>query len=265
MPRPLWNGTISFGLVNIPVKLYNAVSRKTVSFNQIDTRSGSRIKLKKVSAADGSEVPDEAIVKGYELSSGDYVLLDDDELDALEPRGVATIDIEEFVDLAEIDPIFYDGAYYLAPDKATVKPYALLCRRWRQSQQGRHRPLRDAVEAVPRRDPPEGRPPGALDDGLRRRGRSTPTTISELEEAGRGRGLRPRARRWPSSSSSRSRPTFEPEQFKDDVPRAGARPHRAQGGGRDGDRGAEPAASTPKVVDLMAALEASVREAKAAR
>ena len=86
MPRPLWNGSISFGLVTIPVKLFNAVSRKNVSFNQIDTRSGSRIKMKKVSAVDGSDVPDDAIVKGYELTSGNYVLLTQDELDAFEAR-----------------------------------------------------------------------------------------------------------------------------------------------------------------------------------
>jgi DNA end-binding protein Ku len=134
MPRAIWSGSISFGLVNIPVKLYNAVSRKSVSFNQIDSRSGSRIKYQKVSAADGSEVPSEAIVKGYELPSGEFVLINDDELAALDPEAVRTIDIEEFVDLADIDPIFYDNAYYLAPDKATVKPYALLAEAMERSQ-----------------------------------------------------------------------------------------------------------------------------------
>lgn len=134
MPRAMWSGSISFGLVNIPVKLFSAVSRKNVSFNQIDTRTGSRIKYKKVSAADGSDVPNDAIVKGYELPSGEYVLIDDDELAALDPEAVRTIDIEEFVDLADIDPIFYDSAYYLAPDKATAKPYALLAEAMERSQ-----------------------------------------------------------------------------------------------------------------------------------
>jgi DNA end-binding protein Ku len=126
MPRAMWSGSISFGLVNIPIKLYNAVSRKTVHFNQIDSRTGSRIKYKKVSAADESEVPNEAIIKGYELSSGEYVTVTDDEMAGLDPEASRTIDIEEFVDLAEIDPVFYDAAYYLAPDKATLKPYKLL-------------------------------------------------------------------------------------------------------------------------------------------
>src|SRR6195256_1421005 len=134
MPRAIWSGSISFGLVNIPVKLFNAVSRKSVSFNQIDSRTGARIKYQKVSGADGSEVPNDAIVKGYELPSGEYVLINDDELATLDPEAVRTIDIEEFVDLADIDPIFYDSAYYLAPDKATVKPYALLAEAMERSQ-----------------------------------------------------------------------------------------------------------------------------------
>jgi DNA end-binding protein Ku len=126
MPRPIWSGAISFGLVNVPVKLYTAISRKSVHFNQIDSRSGSRIKYKKVSAADETEVPSEAIVKGYELTSGQYVLVDDAELSSLDPEASRTIDIETFIDLDQIDPIFYDAAYYVAPDKATAKPYALL-------------------------------------------------------------------------------------------------------------------------------------------
>lgn len=128
MPRPIWSGSISFGLVNVPVKLFSAVNRKTVHFNQIDSRTGSRIKYQKVSAADGTEVPGEAIVKGYELPTGQYVLVDDAELGSLDPEASRTIDIEEFVELDQIDPIFYDNAYYVAPDKATIKPYALLAR-----------------------------------------------------------------------------------------------------------------------------------------
>ena len=85
MPRAIWSGSISFGLVNIPIKLYNAVSRKNVSFNQIDSRTGSRIKMQRVSTADGSEVPYEAIVKGYELSPDHFVLIEPDELDGLDP------------------------------------------------------------------------------------------------------------------------------------------------------------------------------------
>jgi DNA end-binding protein Ku len=126
MPRAIWSGSISFGLVNIPVKLYSAVSRKTVRFNQIDSATGSRVKQKRVSASDGEEVPYERIVKGYELASGDYVMISDEEVAALDPAAVRTIDIDEFVDLADIDPIFYDNAYHLVPDEQTAKPYKLL-------------------------------------------------------------------------------------------------------------------------------------------
>lgn len=126
MPRAMWSGAISFGLVNIPVKLFTAVSPKTVRFNQIDTRTGSRVRQKLVAEADGTEVSRDQIVKGYEIRPGDYVVVDDEELAALDPEAAHTIDIEEFVDLDEIDPIFYDKAYWLAPDKGNPKPYALL-------------------------------------------------------------------------------------------------------------------------------------------
>ncbi len=126
MPRAIWSGSISFGLVNIPVKLYTAVSKKDVRFNQIDARTGARIKMKRVSTADGEEVPYEQIVKGYEVAPDRYVLVEPEELDALDPKATHTIEIQEFTDLDAIDPIFYDSAYYVAPVKGTEKPYALL-------------------------------------------------------------------------------------------------------------------------------------------
>ncbi len=134
MPQSIWTGSISFGLVTIPVKLYNAVSRKTVHFNQIDTRSNSRIRQKRVSEADGSEVPYEEIAKGYELESGDYVVITDDELAALDPKAMRTIDIDEFVDLADIDPIFYDNAYYLAPKATPTSPMPCWPGPWKEQR-----------------------------------------------------------------------------------------------------------------------------------
>lgn len=128
MPRAIWSGSISFGLVSIPVHLFNAVSRKSVRFNQLDSRDDQRIRYRKVNAQSGEEVPDEAIVKGYELTKGNYVVLSEDELAALDPEGGRTIDIEAFVDLEAIDPVYFDSSYVLGPDVATVKPYALLAR-----------------------------------------------------------------------------------------------------------------------------------------
>ena len=127
MARAIWSGSISFGLVNIPVKLYNAVSRKNVSFNQIDARTQSRVRMQRVNS-EGEEVPYEQIVKGYELSPDRYVLISPEELDSLDPEATHTVDIEQFIDLSEIDPIFYDSPYYVAPVKAAEKPYVLLVR-----------------------------------------------------------------------------------------------------------------------------------------
>jgi len=126
MARAIWSGSISFGLVSIPVRLYSAISRKTVRFNQVDSDTGARVKQKRVSAGDGEEVPYERIVKGYELPSGELVTISEEELAALDPEAERTIGIDEFVDLADIDPIFYDNAYHLVPDAATAKPYKLL-------------------------------------------------------------------------------------------------------------------------------------------
>ncbi len=128
MPRSIWSGAISFGLVNVPVKLYSAVSRKTVRFHQLHEADGVRIQQKRVCPADGEEVPYDNIVKGYEISPDRYVIIEPEELDALDPKKTRAIEIQEFVDLDEIDPIYFDHPYYLAPDKGAAKAYNLLRR-----------------------------------------------------------------------------------------------------------------------------------------
>jgi DNA end-binding protein Ku len=126
MPRSIWTGAISFGLVNVPVKLYSAVSKKTVRFHQLHEPDGVRIQQKRVCPADGEEVPFDQIVKGYEITPDQYVVVTPEELEAIEPRKTKTIDIEDFVDLEDIDPIFYDHPYYLLPGTGAAKPYKLL-------------------------------------------------------------------------------------------------------------------------------------------
>ena len=126
MPRSIWSGAISFGLVNIPIKLVTAVDRKNVSFREIRRGDASRIRHRKVAAEDGEEVATEDIVKGYEVGPDRYVVVDPSELRALNPEATKTIDIEDFVDLADIDPIFFDSAYYLLPAGTAGKPYKLL-------------------------------------------------------------------------------------------------------------------------------------------
>jgi DNA end-binding protein Ku len=126
MARSIWSGAISFGLVNVPVKLFSAVSRKTVRFNQLNAETGNRIQQKRVDPETGEDVPYESIVKGFELTKDRYVIVTPDELDALDPERTRTVDIEDFVDLADIDPIYYDHPYYLVPDKGAAKAYGLL-------------------------------------------------------------------------------------------------------------------------------------------
>ncbi len=126
MARSIWSGAISFGLVNVPVKLFSAVSRKTVRFNQLNQETGNRIQQKRVDPETGEEVGFDQIVKGFELTKDRYVVITPDELDALDPERTRTIDIEDFVDLEDIDPIYYDHPYYLVPDKGAAKAYGLL-------------------------------------------------------------------------------------------------------------------------------------------
>ncbi len=126
MPRPIWTGSISFGLVNVPVKLFTAVSSKDVRFNQLHSKDNARIRQQRVNAVTGDEVPYDEIVKGYEVGPDTYVVIEPAELDSLDPKSTKTIDIEEFVHLDQIDPIYFERPYYLVPDQRSAKPYKLL-------------------------------------------------------------------------------------------------------------------------------------------
>ena len=126
MPRSLWTGAISFGLVNVPVRLHTAVRHQDVRFHQLHGPDGARIKQKRWCPVEDAEVPYDEIVKGYEISPGQYVVIDPAELDALDPEATHTIDIEDFVDLADIDPLYYDSSYYVMPDERGAKSYRLL-------------------------------------------------------------------------------------------------------------------------------------------
>ncbi|MDP3713263.1 MAG: Ku protein [Mycobacteriales bacterium] len=124
--RAIWKGSISFGLVTIPVKLFSATEEKDVSFHQVRRSDGSRIKYKRVAAADGEEVAYGDIAKGYELSSGETVVLTDDDFKDLPLTTNRAIDVLQFVPLEQVDPIYFAKSYYVEPDKAGTKPYVLL-------------------------------------------------------------------------------------------------------------------------------------------
>lgn len=126
MPKAIWSGSVSFGLVNVPVKMVTATSSKDVRFHQLHDEDNGRISQKRVCSIDGEEVDYANIVKGYDLGGGNYVRIDPEELAALDPESDRSIEIEEFVALADIDPVYFANSYYLVPDGRSAKPYALL-------------------------------------------------------------------------------------------------------------------------------------------
>ncbi len=263
MARPIWSGSVSFGLVNIPVKLFSAVSRKSVRFNQIDRETGARVRQKRVSESTGEEVEYKDIVKGYELPTGEFVTITPEELDALDPDSARTIDLEEFVDLVDIDPIFFDSAYYLAPSPDAQKPYKLLVAAMEESGKvGIARFVMRSKQYIAALRPAEGRlllstmvyadevvAPSAVDlfDGL-----------DDIEINDREIEM---ARQLISSLES----DFEPEKFTDTYREAVLALIDRKAAGEDVIMPAVDETEAGSVVDLMAALEASVAEAKSAR
>ena len=126
MARAIWSGTISFGLLNVPVRLYSAVARRNIALREIRESDNSRIKHKRVAEGTDEEVPYENIVKAYELTPGQYVPLSKDEMSALTPEKTRAIDVQDFVDIEEIDPMYFDSPYYLGPAEGAEKAYSLL-------------------------------------------------------------------------------------------------------------------------------------------
>lgn len=127
-PRSIWTGTISFGLVNIPVRLVTAIRRTELSFHQLHEKDGVRLRQKLICPADQEEVSRDDIVRGYEIAPDQYVIVDDAELDAFVPESSRNMDITDFVDLSQIDPVYYDRPYYLLPAENAERPYHLLVR-----------------------------------------------------------------------------------------------------------------------------------------
>jgi DNA end-binding protein Ku len=263
MARSIWSGSISFGLVNIPIKLYTAVSKKNVSFHQIDSRTGSRVKMQRVSAADGSEVPYADIVKGYELAPEQYVLVEPEELESLDPETSRAIDIEEFIDLADIDPVYFDSPYYVAPVKSAEKPYALLVRAMEEQEKVAIARFvmrtKQYLAALRAKD-------GALvlstmvyADEL-----VPPSEIGELESI-EGIEVSDRELTMAKHLIESLSADFEPERYRDEYRDRVLALIERKAEGEEVVLEAPAAADTGKVVDLMAALEASVKEAREAR
>ncbi|MDQ2630701.1 MAG: Ku protein [Actinomycetota bacterium] len=126
MARAIWSGTISFGLLNVPVRMYSAVARRNIALREIRESDNARIKHRRVAEGTDEEVPYENIVKAYELSPGQYVPLGKEEMAALAPEKTRAIDVQDFVDIEEIDPMYFDSPYYLGPADGAEKAYSLL-------------------------------------------------------------------------------------------------------------------------------------------
>jgi DNA end-binding protein Ku len=126
MARAIWSGSISFGLLNVPVKLYSAVARRGISLREIRQSDGARIRHRRVAEGTDEEVPYEKITKAFEITSGNYVPLEKGEMEALAPKKTRAIEVEDFVDLDQIDPIYFDSPYYLGPAEGAEKAYSLL-------------------------------------------------------------------------------------------------------------------------------------------
>jgi DNA end-binding protein Ku len=126
VPRALWSGAISFGLVNVPVRMYSAVSAHDLHFHYVHEKDNSRIGYEKICKKEGKPVPDDEIVKAFEYQKGEYVFMTDEDFEAAQTEGYKTIDIRDFVPYEEIDPIYFDKTFYLGPDEGGEKVYALL-------------------------------------------------------------------------------------------------------------------------------------------
>ena len=255
--RSIWKGAISFGLVTIPVKLYSATEQKDVTFHQVRRSDGSRIKYKRVAAVDGEEVAYGDIAKGYELSNGETVVLTDEDFADLPLTTNRAIDVLQFVPLEELDPIFFEKSYYLEPDKAGTKPYVLL--RDALEQSGKVAVVkvalrnRESLAALRVRDgvfvletmlwPDEVRTPdfGFLDE--------------EVE-------VRPQELAMAGSLIETLSGKFDASQYKDSYREALQAVIEAKVEGREVVQPTEAQPTSGTVVDLMAALRASVEAAK---
>jgi DNA end-binding protein Ku len=250
-------------LVNIPIRLYPAVSKKGVSFNQIDSRTGSRVKMQRVSAVDGSEVPYDKIVKGYELSPDHYVLIEPAELDALEPESTRTIEIEEFIDLVDIDPVYFDTPYLVAPVKAAEKPYALLAKA--MEEQGKVAIARFVMRTkqyLGALRPKDGML--VLSTMVYADELSAPDDIKELQDVA-GVDVSERELRMAGQLIESLSTEFDPTRFRDEHRDRVLELIEQKAAGEEIVLEAPAPVDSGKVVDLMAALEASVAEARAAR
>jgi len=255
MPRTMWKGAISFGLVTIPVAVYPATEEKTLRFNQIHEEDGGRIRMKRTCSVDGEEVPYDEIVKGYEYEKDRYVVITDEDFDKVPVESSRAIDIVQFVDLDEIDPMLYKKSYYLVPDETGAKAYALLREALSQDN-------KVGIAKVSFRDKEHLAALRFKDESFVLETMYWPDEIRAADFGGVDVDLKVRAQELEMARQLIENLTAEwnPEEFTDEYREALLRIVEAKISGEDIEV-VEPE-PTAKVVDLMEALKASVAAAK---
>jgi DNA end-binding protein Ku len=255
MPRTIWKGAISFGLVSIPVGIYPATEEKSLRFNQLHDKDHGRIKYLRVCSICGEEVSFEHIVKGYEYEKGQYVVLEDEDFEAVPVESSHSIDILQFVDLEEIDPLYFQKSYYLVPNETGVKAYHLLRRA--MSEDGRV-----AVAKVAIREKEHLATLRFKDNVFILETMFWPDEIrpAEFEELDKRVDVRPQEVQMAKSLIDNLTGDFKPDQFKDEYREALLGVVEKKVAGEEIEAVPEP--EPTKVVDLMEALKASVEATK---
>ncbi|MFI5025284.1 MAG: Ku protein [Solirubrobacterales bacterium] len=260
MARAIWSGSISFGLLNVPVKLYSAVSRRQISFRELRESDSSRVRHKRVAEADGEEVAYEEIVKGYELAPEQYVIFSRDELEELDPKKTKAIEVEAFVDLDDIDPIYFVQPYYLGPEPGAERAYALLVKAMADERKvaisrfvlrnkehlAALRPMGDVLTLTTMRFADEIVPPAELDG-----------VVPDDVESPKKKEL-DMAKQLVGSLTS----DFDPDEFHDEYREELLARIEAKAQGEDVVQAVSEEPTPTKAPDLMAALEESLAAVK---
>ena len=259
--RSIWKGAVSFGLVSVPVKLYAATESHDISFRQVHAEDGGRIKYKRVCSIDGEEVPYSDIAKGYETEDGQMVILDDDDLAELPANSSREISVEKFVPRDQIDPMWFEKSYYLEPDKAAAKPYALLREAIREAD-------RVAVVTVSLRTRMTTAVLRVVDDVIVMQTMMWPDEIRNPDFAGLDAAemdVKPQELKMAKMLVETLAGDYDPDEFEDDYAKAIEAVVSAKLEGGEVRHTSVPEPSGGEVVDLLAALQKSVDAAKKGR
>ncbi len=255
MPRTMWKGAISFGLVTVPVRLYPATEEKSLKFNQLHDKDHGRIKYQRTCAVCGEEVPFEHIVKGYEYEKDKYVVLEDEDFDAVPVQSSRAIDIVQFVEQEDIDPVYYKKSYYLIPEETGIKAYTLL--REALTEDGRV-----GIAKVSFRDKEHLSALRFKDKVLVLETMYWPDEIraSDFEELDKSVPIRPQEVQMARSLIENLTEDFKPDELRDEYREALMDIVEKKAAGEEIEVPEAP--QETKVVDLMEALKASVEATK---